>query len=118
MHSFLTDQARLVCQHRTGVVVIFATQQLVHIGGRPVLVGGLLKGDPEFQPIVGCPNFGMTVKPCTLSLKVKTGYSSFIFIAGRPVCLDTISGLTDGTPPGVVSYQVIQPGQHFVEAQS
>lgn len=118
MQYILTDQARLVCQHKTGVVLILATQRLVRINGRAVLVGGLPKGDPEFQPILGCPNFGMTVKPCTLSLKVKAGYSTFIFINGRPVCLDTISGLTDGTPPGVVNYQVVQPGQFFVEAQT
>lgn len=118
MHHILTDRARLICQHRTGVVLVFATQHLVRINGRAVLVGGLPKGDPEFQPISGCPNFGMTVKPCTLTLKVKTGYSTFIFINGRPVCLDILSGLTDGTPPGVVNYQVVQPGQLFVEAQS
>jgi hypothetical protein len=118
MHFILTDKARLVCQHKTGVLLILATQNLVRIAGDFVLVGGLVKGDPEFQPIVGCPNFGMTIKPCTMSLKVKTGYSNFIHINGRPVCLDTISGLTDGTPPGVVKYEVIRPGQGFVRAQS
>ena len=118
MSYILTDKAKLVCQHKTGVVLIIATQQLVRIDGRYVLVGGLPKGDPEFQPIAGCPNFGLTIKPCTFSLKVMRGYSSFIFINGRPICLDTISGLTDGTPPGVVKYEVVQPGQVFVEAQA
>ena len=118
MNYILTEKAKLVCQHRTGIVLVSATQQLVHINGSCVLVGGLPKGDPEFQPIVGCPNFGMTIKPCTFSLKAMTGYSDFIFINGQPVCLDSISGLTDGTPPGVVNYKVIQPGQTFVEAQA
>jgi hypothetical protein len=118
MQFVLTDKARLVCQHKTGSLLIVATQNLVRIAGSYVLVGGLLKGDPEYQPISGCPNFGMTIKPCTMSLKVKTGYSNFIRINGRPVCLDSITGLTDGTPPGVVNYEVVQPGQVFVRAQS
>jgi hypothetical protein len=118
MHYLLTDQAKLVCQHRTGTVLVVATQHLVRISGRPVLVGGLLKGDPEFQPIAGCSNIGLTIKPCMLSLKATTGYSTFIFVNHRPVCLDTITGPTDGTPPGVVSYKVARPGQDFVEAQA
>ena len=31
------------------------------------------------------------------------------------LCLDTVVGKTDGTPPGVVIYHVRQPGQDFVE---
>ena len=118
MTYILTDRAKLVCQHKIGVVVLFATQHLVRIAGHAVLVGGLPKGDTEFQPIIGCPNLGMTIKPCTLSLKALVGYSNFIFIKGRPICLDTISGLTDGTPPGCVNYEVASPGQNFVEVQA
>jgi hypothetical protein len=117
MSYILTEKAKLVCQHRTGILSIDPSQHLVRMGGGDVLVGGLPKGDPEFQIITGCPNFGLTIKPCTFSLKVMTGYSSFIFINGRPVCLDTISGMTDGTPPGVVNYEVVQPGQSFVVSQ-
>jgi hypothetical protein len=118
MNYILTAKARLVCEHRKGIVLVLSTQELVRIGGKFVLVGGLIKGDPEFQPIVGCPNMGLTIKPCTQTLKVKTGYSKFIFINGRPVCLDTLSGLTDGTPPGVVNFRVVHAGQNFVEAQA
>jgi hypothetical protein len=42
------------------------------------------------------------------------GYSSFVRINGRAVCLDTVTGFTDGTPPGVVKYIVRHPGQKFV----
>jgi hypothetical protein len=45
---------------------------------------------------------------------VRGGYSTFIRISGSPVCLDTVWGLTDGTPPGIVKYQVASPGQQFV----
>ena len=29
-------------------------------------------------------------------------------------CLDSVRGLTDGTPPGTVHYQVRSPGQDWV----
>jgi hypothetical protein len=31
------------------------------------------------------------------------------------VCLDNLWGLTDGTPPGVVKYNVVDPAQKFVD---
>jgi hypothetical protein len=30
------------------------------------------------------------------------------------MCLDTVNGLTDGTPPGVVEYKVRHAGQELV----
>ncbi|HDP88381.1 MAG TPA: hypothetical protein ENN42_00230 [Thioalkalivibrio sp.] len=108
---WLTEDAVLVCAHETGLVGIVATQGLVSIGHRRVLVAT----DPEARPIVGCPNVGPAIKPCTATLKVKQGYSALIRIDGRPVCLDTVTGLTDGTPPGTVEYKVRQSGQDLVE---
>ena len=86
------------------------TQGLVTIGHRPVLVAT----DPESRPIVGCPTVGPSIKPCTSTLPVQQGYSTFIRIQGRAVCLDTVTGLTDGTPPGTVKYKVRSSGQQFV----
>jgi hypothetical protein len=45
---------------------------------------------------------------------VKEGYSAFVTIDGKPVCLDSLQGLTDGTPPGTVKYKVNAPGQTLV----
>jgi hypothetical protein len=87
------------------------TQDLVKVEGRRVLV----EPNPESRPISGCPNIGATIKPCLTTLKVRTGYSEWIRIEGRPVCLDSVVGFTDGTPPGVVEYQVRSAGQIFVE---
>jgi hypothetical protein len=56
----------------------------------------------------------ITIKPCTATLVAEAGYSSFVRISGRRVCLDSVTGLTDGTPPGVVKYLVRDPGQHLV----
>ena len=106
----LTEDAVLTCKHELGIVGIVGTQNLLTIGGRTVLV----ESDPEGRPIAGCPNVGATIKPCLVTLKAQAGYSDWIRAEGRRVCLDTITGLTDGTPPGVVKYQVRSPGQSLV----
>lgn len=106
---WLTEDAVLVCTHELGVVGIAATQRLVTVEHRRILV----ETDPEQRPIVGCPNVGPTIKPCTNTLKVKIGYSDLIQIDGHRVCLDTVTGLTDGTPPGTVNYKVRSSGQNL-----
>lgn len=111
---WLTEEARVVCAHEQGIVGITARQELVFIEGKAVLVAT----DPEGRPIVGCPNIGATIKPCTQTLKVREGYSDLLQIDGREICLDTVVGLTDGTPPGIVEYKVRQPGQELVEEQA
>lgn len=107
---FLTQDAVLTCRHVNGIVQIEAPQDLVMVQGRRVLVAK----DPEGKKIKGCPNVGVGIKPCTLTMEVKHGYSDFIRIDGRAVCLDTVVGLTDGTPPRSVKYEVRRPGQDFV----
>jgi hypothetical protein len=111
---FLREDALLVCKHQLGKVNIVATQSLVTIGRRRVLV----ERDPEVKSIAGCPNVGATIKPCLLTLPVEIGYSAFLRIEGRRVCLDTVTGLTDGTPPGTVKYVVKSPGQNLVSEAS
>jgi hypothetical protein len=106
----LTEDAVLTCKHELGIVGIVGTQNLVTVAGRKVLV----EKDPVGRPIAGCPNVGATIKPCLLTLEVQAGYSNWIRIDGRRICLDTVTGLTDGTPPGVVKYQVRAPGQNLV----
>jgi hypothetical protein len=107
---FLTEDAVLVCTHELGKVGIKATQDFVTVDGRSVLV----ETDPEGRPISHCPNYGPTIKPCTTTLKVTVGYSDLLRIDSRRVCLDTVKGLTDGTPPGTVEYKVRSAGQEFV----
>ncbi len=109
--KLLTEDASLVCTHELGTVVIAATQSFVTIKQRRLLV----ENNPEQRPIKGCPNVGPVIKPCTTTLVVKQGYSNWIRIGGKRVCLDNTEGLTDGTPPGTVKYQVRHPGQVFVE---
>lgn len=109
--KLLTETAVLVCKHQTGLVGIAPSQTLVRIDGLRVLV----ERDPEGKPIVGCPMLPPS-KPCTSTLPVQKGYSALVRVEGRRVCLETVEGLTDGTPPGTVEYVVRRPGQSLVEA--
>jgi hypothetical protein len=108
--KLLTDAASLKCLHM-GVVRNKASQTWVTIAEHPVLVDN----DPETRDIDRCPNRGPHgIKPCGKTLKVTQGYSVFIRIDGHAVCLDNLWGFTDGTPPGIVKYNVVDPAQNFV----
>ena len=107
--KLLTENAVLLCGHKLGVVDIAATQKLVAVDGRRLLV----RRNPEGRPIKGCPP-APGFKPCQVTVNVTGGYSTLLRIERKPVCLDTLSGLTDGTPPGSVIYSVSRPGQHWV----
>ena len=105
----ITEDAGIYCKHGPGHVANKPSQDFVTIDSRRILV----ENDPEGRSISGCPSV-VPVKPCLITLKVQKGYSTFIRIGEQPICLDTVTGFTDGTPPGVVMYVVRSPGQEFV----
>ncbi|KFF59533.1 hypothetical protein JF66_10615 [Cryobacterium sp. MLB-32] len=109
--KILVEKGVLRCGH-DGIVKNVASQQWVKILTSPVLV----ENDPQGRDINGCPNIGINIKPCTHTLVVHRGYSSFIRIGAQAICLDSVEGYTDGTPPGAVKYTVRSPGQQLVEA--
>jgi hypothetical protein len=86
----------------------------VTVSGVPALVDN----DPEGRTVTGCPNIGPTMKPCTTTLAVAAGYSTWVRIDNRSVVLSTLDGLTDGTVPGTVHYTVRDPGQAYVAVDS
>lgn len=108
----LTEDAVLICNHVLGKVGNRPSQTLVTIEKRKVLV----ENDPEGRRISNCPNSNpfAGMKPCQLTLRVQAGYSDLLRIDGKRVCLNTVTGLTDGTPPGTVMYTVREPGQTLV----
>ncbi|HYI21814.1 MAG TPA: hypothetical protein VEX62_04175 [Candidatus Limnocylindrales bacterium] len=108
----MTEDAIVLCTHQLGTVTNQPSQGLVTIDGRKVLVDN----DPESRSIRLCPNIGVTMKPCTTTLKVVAGYSTFVKIDGKSACLQTVTGMTDGTPPGIVQYQVRYAGQALLDA--
>jgi hypothetical protein len=111
---WLDLKALLVCDHELGHVRIAARQSLVRIAGSPVLVDD----DPEKKDIKGCPNLNPTagIRPCLHTQAVQHGYSTYIRINGRRVCMDTVTGMTDGVPPNF-HYKVRNPGQNFVSSK-
>jgi hypothetical protein len=110
----LTRDAYFLCEHE-GRADPKARQSFVCIEDVPVLV----HGDPVGRTIHKCKNYNPPagIKPCVTTLKVDKGYSAFMRISGRPICLSSVEGLTDGTPPGQVHYSVHRSGQDWVSGE-
>lgn len=111
--DWTTEQSIFRCGH-DGRVTVLASQRWVTIEGAAVLVAD----DPQGRAITGCPNVGPTMKPCTVTVNVIKGYSDLVRIDGRAVVLSNVDGLTDGTVPGTVHYQVRATRQDLVRAAS
>jgi hypothetical protein len=111
----LTEQAHIVCDHRIGHVRLDPKQSLVRIEGARALVDD----DPERRPIKGCPNTSplVGILACRNTLRVQAGYSGLLRIEGRRVCLDAVTGRTDGVP-ALFHYLVATPGQALVDSTS
>lgn len=111
MPPVVTSNAVIMCVHG-GQVTLIPKQTQVTIQGGAVLCEPDLVG----CPIVGCaqpPSPG--TKPCTMVVSTLPGSTSLkVMVGGRPAYIATLSGLTDGVPPGalIVSY----PGQTIVQA--
>lgn len=112
----LTLNALEVCSHELGVVVTECTQKWVTISGEDPAkkVPILIEPDPVNRTISGCPNINVGIAACDKTGVPSQGYSSFLRIDGKPVCLDNLTGPTDGTPGDFV-YEVRSAGQNFVE---
>ena len=108
----ITEEAVIVCDHQPGTVQNEPSQQWVTVEGVPVLVAT----DPEGREIESCPNTNPLtgLVKCSTTLKVQVGYSLLARIDGHDVCLDSLVGLTDGSPPGLFHYTVRTPGQDIV----
>src|SRR3954449_6594764 len=103
--------ATIICAHG-GPVMLRPGPPIVKAGGGLVLCEGDLMG----CPIVGCaqpPSPG--TKPCTLVVSTLPGGSSpKVMAGGRPAHIATVTGMTDGVPPGMIT--VVSPGQMTVQA--
>jgi hypothetical protein len=107
--KLLTTRAIFTCAHPPGQADAGPhAQGFVRIGGDPVLVGN----DPGGLGVGMCPLVPPNNRPCTTTRRPVAGHSRWIRIDGTPVCLDRITGPTNGVPPG--RYAVVRPGQELV----
>jgi hypothetical protein len=112
--KILTEKALLVCEHELGHVQNRPSQDFVRIGGQRILV----EDDPKGRSISGCPLPPPPVPggpPCRHTLTVDAGYSGLLTVHGHRICLDTVTGLTDGMTAGTIKYKVRNPGQTLLE---
>src|SRR5262249_33050924 len=110
MSLILTANAAVTCIHG-GTVTLVPQQTTVAIQNGAVLCEGDLIG----AVIVGCPQAGPGIKPCTSVIStLPDSVSPTVSVDGRAVHLDTLDGQTDGNPPG--SLIVIAAGQTVVTA--
>jgi hypothetical protein len=106
MPLIVNANALVMCPHG-GVVTLTPRQTSVLIDGGAVMCEPDLTG----SPIAGCAQPATpTTKPCTTVLAALPGSTSLTVAAsGRPAYVETLTGTTDGVPPGVVT--VLDAGQ-------
>ncbi len=105
----LNEKASLSCNH-PGAVQNDPSQNWVTIEKQRMLV----EPDTVVWKITGCPNVPPQMKPCLITETVESGYSSWIRVNGKRICLDILTGFTDGIAPRTARYTVVSPGQEFV----
>ncbi|MEV8630888.1 hypothetical protein AB0395_04455 [Streptosporangium sp. NPDC051023] len=110
MATVLTTGASIGCGHG-GTVQVVPGQRTLTVAGAPVLVAGDLEG----KPITHCVPTAPGAVPCTAVASVIGGSATTLSVGGHPALLDTLSGLTNGSPPGVLT--VLTPGQTVLQAQ-
>ena len=100
MPPIVTTQDTIICTHG-GTVVMTPKQGVVTAGGGAVLRETDLIG----APIVGCTQPpSISSKPCTTVVSTLPGGSTpTVLVGGLPAHLATLSGITDGVPPGTIS---------------
>jgi hypothetical protein len=111
MPPVLTTNAVVTCSHG-GKVNLIPKQVTVGVQGGMVLCEPDLIG----SPITGCAQPpSPTTKPCTVVVSTFPGSATpKVLVSGRPAYLTSVTGLTDGVPPG--SLLVVSPGQVAVQA--
>jgi hypothetical protein len=112
MAQLVTVNAQIQCTHQ-GVVTLKPGQVKAVAGD-----GGILC-DPDLvgAPIIGCLQAPSTnTKPCTTVVSVipAGSVSLKVTVNGKPAYISTLSGVTDGVPPGSIS--VTDPGQEITSA--
>ena len=96
MPTVLTTGSTVKCSHQ-GTATLSSTAKLT-VGTKSVL----LSTDFASWPIAGCTQTGGPPTPCTSIVSVAAGAATKLTVGGVAVLLDTLSGPTNGAPPGTV----------------
>jgi hypothetical protein len=114
MPKVLTEGSTLTCLHQ-GTVQLTASQSVLKVGGKPVLV----QGDLEGKAISGCKTpTSQSSKPCLTVVAMALGAATTLKAGGKPVLLDTATGTTDGVTPAPTNQWTVQAaGQTTFEAR-
>lgn len=99
MPFYLNHRATLQCAHGGQVMLIPPPFRSFHPMGSPVITDFDLMN----AVIVGCPQIGPGLKPCTKITAILMGRSFLFTVDGYAPLLDTLMALTDGVAPGVVT---------------
>ena len=92
MPTVLTRASTIVCGHQ-GTVQLSPSQTKLKVDGDAVLV----MGDMEGKQIAGCTTPpSPTSKPCMTVVSMLVGAAVKLKADGKPVLLETATGLTDG----------------------
>ncbi|MFN7916984.1 MAG: hypothetical protein U0Q55_16695 [Vicinamibacterales bacterium] len=95
---YLNQRATLQCVHGGTVMIIPMPMRSMHVMDSPVLTDqDLLKAF-----IIGCPQIGPGLKPCTKIVQIILGRSMQIDVDGETPILESLMALTDGVAPGIV----------------
>lgn len=110
MPPVLTAAGTVTCIHG-GQVVLTPKQSKLIVMGAPAMCEAHVIG----CPIVGCaqpPSPG--TKPCTLVVMAANTTPTKLMVQGLPVANQSLTGMTDGVPPGAIIVQ--NPGQVKLQA--
>ena len=97
MLKYLNHASILRCVHGGQAQFVTPPQRSFFNANSPILTDG----DLLRAVIVGCPQTGIGLKPCTKITSILMGKARRICVDGETPLLETLQAMTDGSPPGL-----------------
>jgi hypothetical protein len=97
MPKVLTTDSTIDCGHEGTVGTSSAAK--LRVDGARVLVETGIAG----KTISNCTQTGGPPTPCSAVVAITSGRATKLTAGGQPVMLDTLTGTTNGGPPGALS---------------
>jgi hypothetical protein len=98
MNEVLVAPSTVVCPHAPGTVRADKTSRLT-VGKKPVLLAGI-----DGKTIDGCPiTTSQSTSPCRTVSTVVTSGKSKLTVGRVSVLLVSVTGISNGVPPGAIT---------------